>query len=146
RALPRSAMPNHDAAGAPPSCPPPCRPRAGSVKTGKIETRFATGFEVMAAGLRPEHRTHPLTRTRREQRYSGRMQVNHVLLGRPGAGNGTQASRLTRMWRIPHISTGAILRDAIRDGTPLGKQVESIISSGGLVDDGLVTQIVQARL
>jgi adenylate kinase len=74
------------------------------------------------------------------------MQVNLVMLGPPGAGKGTQASRLTRLWRIPHISTGAILRDAIRDGTPLGREVEAVMAAGGLVDDGLITQIVDDRL
>jgi adenylate kinase len=74
------------------------------------------------------------------------MQVNLVMLGPPGAGKGTQASRLTRMWNIPHISTGAILRDAIKAGTPLGRQVEAIINSGGLVDDALITKIVEQRL
>ena len=74
------------------------------------------------------------------------MQVNLVMLGPPGAGKGTQASRLTRLWQIPHISTGAILREAIRAGTPLGRRVEAIIAAGGLVDDSLITEIVEQRL
>jgi adenylate kinase len=74
------------------------------------------------------------------------MQVNLVMLGPPGAGKGTQASRLTRLWRIPHISTGAILREAIRAATPLGQKVEAIMAAGGLVDDSLITEIVQQRL
>src|SRR5688500_1661991 len=72
--------------------------------------------------------------------------VNLVLLGRPGAGEGTQDSRLTRTWQRPHIATGTILRDEIRRATELGRQVEAIMASGGLVDDGLITRIVDARL
>ena len=72
--------------------------------------------------------------------------LNLIMLGPPGAGKGTQASHLTRRWRIPHISTGAMLRDAVRAGTPLGREVESIVASGSLIDDGLITRIVEERL
>jgi adenylate kinase len=72
--------------------------------------------------------------------------LNLVLLGPPGAGKGTQAARLTRLWRIPHISTGAILRDAIKAGTPLGREVQAIIERGGLIDDDTITRIVCERL
>lgn len=74
------------------------------------------------------------------------MQLNVVLLGPPGAGKGTQASHLHRLWRIPHISTGAMLRAAVRMRSPLGLQAESIMASGGLIDDGLITAIVDERL
>jgi len=74
------------------------------------------------------------------------MELNLVLLGPPGAGKGTQATHLRRIWRIPHISTGAILRDAVRARTPLGQEVEAIMASGGLVGDALITGIVQERL
>lgn len=69
-----------------------------------------------------------------------------MILGPPGAGKGTQAVRLARRWHIPHISTGAILREAIKEGTPLGLQVKAILDSGGLVDDALITRIVCERL
>jgi adenylate kinase len=72
--------------------------------------------------------------------------LNVVMLGPPGAGKGTQAARLARLWRIPHISTGAMLRDAVQSGTPLGQQVKSIMDSGGLISDEVVTQVVCARL
>jgi adenylate kinase len=74
------------------------------------------------------------------------MQINLVMLGPPGAGKGTQAYHLKRLWNIPHISTGAILRAAVRDGTPLGLQAAAIMEAGGLVDDTLMTGIVSERL
>ena len=69
-----------------------------------------------------------------------------VLLGPPGAGKGTQAARLTRRWRVPHISTGAMLREAVQSETPLGLQVKEIMERGVLIDDGLITEVVRARL
>jgi adenylate kinase len=74
------------------------------------------------------------------------MELNLVLLGPPGAGKGTQATHLQRVWGIPHISTGAMLRDAVRLQTPLGQEVESVMASGGLIDDRLITGIVRERL
>ena len=73
------------------------------------------------------------------------MELNLVLLGPPGAGKGTQATHLQRHWGIPHISTGAMLRDAVKRRTPLGLEVEAILASGGLVNDGLITGIVRER-
>ena len=74
------------------------------------------------------------------------MELNLVLLGPPGAGKGTQATHLQRVWGIPHISTGAMLRDAVRRQTPLGQEVEAIMASGGLIDDRLITGIVRERI
>lgn len=68
------------------------------------------------------------------------------MFGPPGAGKGTQAVRLARMWAIPHISTGALLREAVRAATPLGLEVKAIMAGGGLVDDALITRVVQERL
>jgi adenylate kinase len=69
-----------------------------------------------------------------------------LFLGPPGAGKGTQAAMLARALKVPHISTGAILRDAVADGTELGKQVESVMAAGDLVSDDLVVAIVDERL
>jgi adenylate kinase len=74
------------------------------------------------------------------------MALNLVLLGPPGAGKGTQAVRLARFWGIPHISTGTMLREAVKSESPLGRQVQAIIESGGLIDDGLITEVVKERL
>lgn len=74
------------------------------------------------------------------------MSLNLILLGPPGAGKGTQATRLTRFWRIPHISTGAILRDAVKAGSPLGREVQAIMERGSLVPDETITRIVSDRL
>lgn len=68
------------------------------------------------------------------------------MLGPPGAGKGTQAVRLARTWAIPHISTGTILREAVKAATPLGLTVKAIIESGALVDDETITRIVCERL
>lgn len=69
-----------------------------------------------------------------------------MMLGPPGSGKGTQALILRRRWGIPHISTGAILREAVQAGTPLGLVAKGIMEQGGLVDDGVITGIVTERL
>jgi len=74
------------------------------------------------------------------------MELNLVMLGPPGAGKGTQARQLRRKWNIPHISTGAMLREAVAAGTPLGREVAAIMESGGLIDDDVITRVVTERL
>jgi adenylate kinase len=69
-----------------------------------------------------------------------------VLLGAPGAGKGTQAKMLIEKYRIPQISTGDILRKAVADGTPLGKEAKAIMEKGELVPDKIVLGLVQERL
>ncbi len=76
--------------------------------------------------------------------FQGR--VNIVFIGPPGSGKGTQAVRIAERYLIPHISTGDILRAAVKAGTPLGLQVAATLASGGLVGDDLVTDLVRARL
>ena len=68
------------------------------------------------------------------------------MLGPPGAGKGTQARQLRRRWNIPHISTGAMLREAVQAGTPLGREVAAIMETGGLIDDEVITRVVTERL
>jgi adenylate kinase len=74
------------------------------------------------------------------------MPVNLVLIGPPGSGKGTQALRLAKRFSIPHISTGDMLRRAVRDGSPLGQTVGAIIARGELVGDDLMADLVRDRL
>jgi adenylate kinase len=69
-----------------------------------------------------------------------------VLLGAPGAGKGTQAKMLIEKYKIPQISTGDILRKAVADGTPLGKEAKVIMDAGGLVSDKIVLGLVEDRI
>jgi adenylate kinase len=74
------------------------------------------------------------------------MALNLIVLGPPGAGKGTQAERFARIRRIPRISTGEILRDAVHNDTPLGRQVSALMNRGQLVSDELIIGIVKERL
>ena len=69
-----------------------------------------------------------------------------ILFGPPGAGKGTQAQRLLATYGTPQISTGDILRQAVKDGTALGLQAKPLMESGKLVPDALVIGIVEERL
>ena len=72
--------------------------------------------------------------------------MNLILLGPPGAGKGTQAQRIIERYRIPQISTGDMLRAAVKEGTPLGKKAKSFMDQGQLVPDGVVIGIIDERL
>ncbi|HDZ09851.1 adenylate kinase [Pseudohongiella sp.] len=69
-----------------------------------------------------------------------------ILLGAPGAGKGTQAQFITTELGIPQISTGDMLRAAVKAGTPLGKKVEDVMNSGGLVTDEIIIALVKERI
>ena len=71
--------------------------------------------------------------------------LNLVILGIQGAGTGTQCKRLATTYEIPHISTGDILRAAVKSGSELGREVSSVLESGALVSDDLVNRLVQDR-
>ena len=73
-------------------------------------------------------------------------QFNLVLLGPPGAGKGTQASRIVAEYGIPHISTGDILRGAVKNGTAMGLEAKKYMDAGDLVPDSVVIGIVKDRL
>ena len=73
-------------------------------------------------------------------------QFNLVLLGPPGAGKGTQASRIVAEYAIPHISTGDILRGAVKNGTAMGLEAKRYMDAGDLVPDSVVIGIVKDRL
>ena len=69
-----------------------------------------------------------------------------VLLGPPGAGKGTQATRIVEKYNVPHISTGDIFRENIKNGTELGKKAQEYMNKGELVPDDLVIEIATTRL
>ncbi len=69
-----------------------------------------------------------------------------IILGRQGAGKGTQCVRLSRHYVVPHISTGDMLRAAVREGSELGKAAKKVMDDGGLVGDDIMIGIVDERL
>jgi len=69
-----------------------------------------------------------------------------LLLGAPGAGKGTQAKALVKLWGIPQISTGDLLRANVAQGTPLGRAAKELMDRGELVPDSLVDEMVAVRL
>lgn len=71
--------------------------------------------------------------------------LNLIILGKQGAGKGTQCHRLAAHYSIPHVSTGDILRAAIQADSPLGRSVAAILDEGSLVSDELVIKLVQER-
>ena len=69
-----------------------------------------------------------------------------ILLGGPGAGKGTQAGFITKKYNIPQISTGDMLRAAVKAGTDLGKEAKKVMDAGGLVSDELILGLVKERI
>lgn len=69
-----------------------------------------------------------------------------ILLGAPGAGKGTQANFIREKYNIPQISTGDMLRAAVKAGTPLGVEAKKVMDAGGLVSDDLIINLVKDRL
>ena len=76
----------------------------------------------------------------------GEHQLNIVLLGPPGAGKGTQAGLLTKAFNLLHVSTGDMLREAIKEGTEVGKKAQGYMTRGELVPDEIVTRAVIDRI
>jgi len=72
--------------------------------------------------------------------------MNLILLGPPGAGKGTQATRIIEKYNVPHISTGDIFRENIKNNTPLGQKAQEYMNKGELVPDQLVVDIALDRL
>lgn len=72
--------------------------------------------------------------------------VNLVLLGAPGAGKGTQAMKISKKYHVPHISTGDILRENLKEGTELGLKAKDYMDKGELVPDSVLIDIIRDRL
>jgi adenylate kinase len=73
-------------------------------------------------------------------------ELNLVLLGPPGAGKGTQARRLQEDFNLPYVATGDMLREAVREETPLGKEAKKYMNNGDLVPDDLIIAMIKQRL
>lgn len=69
-----------------------------------------------------------------------------ILLGAPGAGKGTQAGFITQEFGIPQISTGDMLRAAVKAGSPLGLKVKNVMETGGLVSDDIIIDLIKERI
>jgi len=69
-----------------------------------------------------------------------------ILLGPPGSGKGTQADKIKKILNIPHISTGDILRESIKKGSPIGEKAKQHMQSGGLVPDDIIIEIIKQRI
>src|SRR5512138_304715 len=69
-----------------------------------------------------------------------------ILLGPPGAGKGTQAKLMVDRWKVPQVSTGDILRAAVREGTALGREAKGFMDKGELVPDRVVIGIIEERV
>ena len=69
-----------------------------------------------------------------------------ILLGSPGSGKGTQAQFITKKYAIPQISTGDMLRAAVRDGSPLGVEAKKVMDAGGLVSDEIILGLIKERI
>jgi adenylate kinase len=72
--------------------------------------------------------------------------MNLIIIGPPGSGKGTQGKLIAEKYHIPQISTGDILREAVRDGTALGLRAKAFMGKGGLAPDGMVIGIIEDRL
>jgi adenylate kinase len=78
--------------------------------------------------------------------FQGVIRMRVILLGGPGAGKGTQATYIKDRYRIPQISTGDMLRAAVKQGTPLGLEAKKVMDAGGLVSDEIILGLVKERI
>jgi len=81
-----------------------------------------------------------------KQKLTGGSTMRVILIGGPGAGKGTQGDFISEKYAIPKISTGDILRAAVKEGTPVGLQAKAIMDAGGLVSDDIILAIIKERL
>ncbi|MCF7860242.1 adenylate kinase [Patescibacteria group bacterium] len=71
---------------------------------------------------------------------------NIIIFGPPGAGKGTQAQKISESYNLIHLSTGALLRKEVSKQTPIGRQVQTVMASGGLVSDNIVDEIIENEI
>ncbi len=83
---------------------------------------------------------------KKEKRGEKAMTKNYIFLGRPGSGKGTYSTKVAKELNIPHISTGDIFRENIKQQTELGKKIQELVKEGKLVPDGIVNEIAKNRL
>src|SRR5262249_37717766 len=81
-----------------------------------------------------------------ETRAPERLDRAVIFLGPPGAGKGTQAKELARLYRAPHLSSGDMFREHVSEDSPLGREVKPIMARGELVPDSLVLKMVRERI
>ena len=81
-----------------------------------------------------------------EERPVGKLDRAVIFLGPPGSGKGTQAKELAKLYGVPHLSTGDMLREHVSNGTPLGLKSKPIMERGELVPDSLVLKMVAERI
>jgi adenylate kinase len=110
-------------------------------QAGLIAPGFVLGGQHMPR-LAPSMKCACITRIQKNTRISMRL----ILLGAPGAGKGTQATFICQKYNIPQISTGDMLRAAVKAGTPLGLEAKKVMDSGGLVSDDLIINLVKERI
>ena len=84
--------------------------------------------------------------TQFHKNYGGGEIVNLLIMGPPGAGKGTQSEVLVKELKIPHISTGDMLREAVKQGTEMGKKAKEYMDKGQLVPDSVIIGVVKERL
>ena len=77
--------------------------------------------------------------------YKKEKSMRIIMLGAPGAGKGTQAKRIAEKYNVPHISTGDIFRENIKNGTELGNKAKAYMEAGDLVPDELVLELIMDR-
>src|ERR1041384_4060663 len=107
----------------------------------RYASRQAAKITLFAAGNNTGSR-----KNRQETIFSGKQSMRIILLGAPGSGKGTQSQRLVERHGIPQISTGDLLRAAVKNGTPLGLRAKAAMDSGKLVDDEIVLGMIRERL
>jgi adenylate kinase len=137
----------------PPNCPKGCRPLdAGSSGVGRSPGDFRLGLQLgwASSAAAPGHKGQfdalfePAKFSYRDRGRQYKMRI--VLLGPPGSGKGTQATRLAQRLGIPQLSTGDMLRAAVSAETPIGRKAKAMMERGELVPDELVVAVVAERI